>query len=75
MVNMARGLGTACGVAVVTLALHASSRLGHAQNGQAAAMAVLAAAALLATWAGHRAGTGHGRAPLTGGRIAEAARR
>jgi hypothetical protein len=36
---------------------------------------VLAAVALLATWAGHRAGAGHGRAPLTGGRIAEAARR
>jgi fucose permease len=73
MVNMARGLGTAYGVAVVTLALHAASRLGHAHSGQAAAMAVLAAAALLATWAGHRAG--HGHAPLTGGRIAEAARR
>jgi MFS family permease len=68
MVNMARGLGTACGVAVVTLALHASSRLGHAQNGQAAAMAVLAAAALLATWAGHRAGAGTAvpRSPAAG---------
>ena len=30
MVNMARGLGTALGVAVVTLALHAAARLGHA---------------------------------------------
>ena len=29
MVNMARGLGTALGVAVVTLALHAAARLGH----------------------------------------------
>jgi hypothetical protein len=75
MVNTARGLGTAYGVAVVTLALHAASRLGHAHSGQAAAMAVLAAVALLATWAGYRAGAGHGRAPLTGGRIAEAARR
>ncbi len=51
MVNMARGLGTALGVAVVTLALHAAARLGHA-SGSAAAMAVLAAAALAATWAG-----------------------
>jgi MFS family permease len=52
MVSMARGLGTALGVAVVTLTLHAAARL-HAGSGPAAAMAVLAAVALLATWAGH----------------------
>ena len=51
MVSMARGLGTALGVAVVTLTLHAAARL-HAGSGPAAAMAVLAAVALLATWAG-----------------------
>jgi EmrB/QacA subfamily drug resistance transporter len=61
MVNMARGLGTALGVAVVTLALHAAAHLDHAHGGAAAAMAVLAAAALLATWAG-RSSPGHGSA-------------
>jgi len=60
MVNMARGLGTALGVAVVTLALHAATRLDHAHDGAAAAMAVLAAAALLATWAGRSGSAGHG---------------
>jgi len=54
MVNMARGLGTALGVATVTLALHAAASLGHASGGPAAAMAVLAAAAMVATWAGRR---------------------
>ena len=51
--SMARGLGTALGVAVVTLTLHASARLDYPRGGPAAAMAVLAAVALLATWAGH----------------------
>jgi hypothetical protein len=60
MVNVARGLGTALGVAVVTLALHAAARAGHARSG-AAAMTALTAAALLATWAGHRARRADGR--------------
>jgi len=53
MVKSARGLGTALGVAVVTLALHAAARPGHARNGDAAtasaAIAALAGVALLAT--------------------------
>jgi MFS family permease len=53
MVNMTRGLGTALGVAVVTLGLHAGARLGHA-DGERLAIAALAAAALAATWAGTR---------------------
>ena len=73
MVNMARGLGTALGVAVVTLALHAGARLGHAPAGPPAAMAVLAACALAAAWAGHRVGAGHlGRAVRAGGHDAGA---
>jgi MFS family permease len=59
MVNMARGLGTALGVAVVTLALHAATRLGHAAAGSAAAMAALALCALASAWAGRRVGAGH----------------
>jgi MFS family permease len=61
-VSMARGLGTALGVAVVTLTLHASAR-PHAGSGPAAAMAVLAGVALLATWAG-RGGAGSGARPV-----------
>ena len=67
MVNMARGLGTAFGVAVVTLALHAAARLDHADAGPAAAMAALAAAALVATWAGRRGSAGHGAVSAGGG--------
>ena len=59
MVSMARGLGTALGVAAVTMTLHASARLDHPGSGPAAAMAVLAGVALLATWAG-RGGAGNG---------------
>ena len=61
MVSMARGLGTALGVAGVTLTLHAAARL-HPGSGPTAGMAVLAAAALLATWAG-RGGAGSGARP------------
>jgi len=52
MVNIARGLGTAFGVAIVALALHATM---HAQGaaGQNTAMILLSLAALAATWAGH----------------------
>jgi EmrB/QacA subfamily drug resistance transporter len=75
MVNMARGLGTALGVAVVTLALHAAARLDHPSAGPAAAMAALAAAALIATWAGRGAGAGRlGGPPGTGWRAATARR-
>ncbi len=56
MVNMTRGLGTALGVAVVTLGLHAGARLGHADGGRLA-IAALTAAALAATWAGTRSST------------------
>ena len=61
MVNMTRGIGTALGVAVVTLGLHAGALLGHSGvrtgqgtqgAGQEVAMAALAAVALAAAWAG-----------------------
>jgi len=51
MVNLARGLGTALGVAVVALALHAGAGLGLADAGRLA-IGVLVTAALAATWAG-----------------------
>lgn len=50
---MTRGLGTALGVAVVTLGLHAGEGLGHG-DGDKLAIAALTAAALAATWAGTR---------------------
>jgi MFS family permease len=65
MVNMTRALGTALGVAVVTLGLHAGPRLGHGDGGRLA-IAALTAAALAATWAGTRsAATGRGGAAGT----------
>jgi MFS family permease len=70
MVNLARGLGTALGVAVVTLALHTAARLGPAGSGPAVAMAALAVAALLATWAGYRPGHGRGT-PHAAGSLAD----
>lgn len=54
MVNMTRGIGTALGVAVVTLGLHAGRLTGHPGAGPPLAAGALAAAALLATWAGYR---------------------
>ena len=63
MVNMARGLGTALGVAVVTLALHVAARSGHASAGSAAAMAALAVCALASTRVGR---CGQPRWPLGG---------
>ncbi len=62
MVNLARGLGTALGVAIVTLALHAGARLGQAGGGRLAICA-LAAAALVATWAGNRSAAARRRLP------------
>jgi MFS family permease len=56
MVNMTRGIGTALGVAVVTLGLHTGAFLGHPGAGQEVSMAALAVAALAATWAGLRTG-------------------
>ncbi len=60
MVNMTRGFGTALGVAVVTLGLHAGGRLGTSDGaGALLAIGVLAVGALAATWAGHLASAGH----------------
>jgi MFS family permease len=49
LVNMARGLGTTFGIALVTLALHVAGAGGHPGTGWAAALALLAAAAAGAT--------------------------
>ena len=62
MVNMARGLGTALGVAAVSLALHASASAGPA-------LLTLAAFGLVAAWAGRAAGAGeHHDAASVGGK-------
>jgi MFS family permease len=55
MVNMTRGTGTALGVAVVTLGLHAGVLLRSPQAGLALSMGSLAAVALLGTGAALRA--------------------
>jgi MFS family permease len=55
MVNMTRGTGTALGVAVVTLGLHAGALLRSPQAGLALSMGALAAVALLGTGAALRA--------------------
>jgi MFS family permease len=54
MVNMTRGTGTALGVAVVTLGLHAGELLRSPRAGLAVSMAALAAVALLGTVAALR---------------------
>jgi MFS family permease len=56
MVNMARGIGTALGVAVVTLGLHLATPPGHSSAVPQLAIAALAGAALAATWTGTRVG-------------------
>jgi len=56
MVNMTRGIGTALGVAVVTLGLHAGRNAGDPHAGPALALAALSLAALAAAWAGLRVG-------------------
>jgi EmrB/QacA subfamily drug resistance transporter len=67
MVNMARGMGTALGVALVTLGLHAGMHLDRAEPGTLA-VGALTIAAIAATWAGTRssaraAGTNSGSSP------------
>jgi MFS family permease len=54
MVNMTRGIGTALGVAVVTLGLHAGAHLRWSDAGLTLSMAALAAVALIAVWCGLR---------------------
>jgi MFS family permease len=54
MVNMTRGIGTALGVAVVTLALHAAKLAGVPSAGPPIALAALSVAGLAAAWAGSR---------------------
>lgn len=54
MVNMTRGIGTALGVAVVTLGLHAGKLAGAPSAGPPLALAALSAAGLVAAWAGSR---------------------
>jgi hypothetical protein len=54
MVNMTRGIGTALGVAVVTLGLHAGAHLRWQDAGLTLSMAALAAVALIAVWCGLR---------------------
>ncbi|HUN37376.1 MAG TPA: MFS transporter [Trebonia sp.] len=52
MVNMTRGIGTALGVAAVTLGLNVAKLTGHASIGPALSMGVLAGAGVLAAVAG-----------------------
>ena len=54
MVNMTRGIGTALGVAVVSLGLHAGTLLRQPDAGQTLSMAALAAVALIGVWCGQR---------------------
>jgi hypothetical protein len=51
MVNMTRGTGTALGVAVVALGLHAGALLRSPDAGLTLSMAALAAVALAGVWA------------------------
>jgi MFS family permease len=52
MVNMTRGIGTALGVAVVSLGLHVGPFLGQPDAGLTLSMAALAAVALVGVWCG-----------------------
>lgn len=54
MVNMTRGIGTALGVAVVTLGLHAGKLAGEPSAGPKLALAALGLAGLAAAWFGSR---------------------
>ncbi|WP_432933495.1 MFS transporter [Microbispora sp. CA-135349] len=64
MVNMARGIGTALGIAAVTLALHLAG-VSHEAGGRAAA-AILAAVALLAALTASSRVVGPGGGPYPG---------
>jgi hypothetical protein len=64
MVNMARGLGTALGVTVVTLTLHAAAQLGQVPAGPKVAMAALAICPLASAQAGRRTGAGDKDRPV-----------
>jgi hypothetical protein len=68
MVNMARGLRTALGVAAMTPPLHAAARLDPAPAGPAAAMAALAICALAPAWARRRVSAGRNSRPVRAGR-------
>jgi len=73
MVNMTRGIGTALGVAVVTLGLHLGrTEIGQSGAGQTVSMAVLALVALAATWAGAGRGSAAARGGSTAGPAAGA---
>jgi hypothetical protein len=67
MVNMTRGIGTALGVAVVTLGLHAAALLRSPDSGRTLAMAAVAAVALLAVALSAAAGPRAGDAPGAAG--------
>jgi len=54
MVNMTRGIGTALGVAVVTLGLHAAKLADVPSAGPSMALGALSVAGLAAAWAGSR---------------------
>ena len=54
MVNMTRGIGTALGVAVVSLSLHVGTFLRQPEAGRTVSMAALATVALIAVWCGQR---------------------
>jgi MFS family permease len=56
MVNMTRGIGTALGVAVVSLGLHVGTFLRQPDAGLTVSMAALAAVALAGVWCGQRGG-------------------
>jgi MFS family permease len=69
MVNMTRGIGTALGVMVVALGLHAAELLHWPDGGRTLSMGALAAAALFATWAALRSGQGGGSRPGEAGAV------
>jgi MFS family permease len=62
MVNMTRGIGTALGVAVVSLGLHAGPFLRQPDAGRTLSMAALAAVALIGVWCGQRRTGNHQQA-------------
>jgi hypothetical protein len=54
MVNMTRGIGTALGVAIVALGLHAGALLRSPDAGLTLSMTAVAAVALAGVWAAQR---------------------